>query len=254
MTLDHSPTHSLHGQTALVTGATAGIGRAVALRLAGLGADVIAHGRDASRGRLIVEEVLAAGGTARFLGADLGDADDTLRLAAEAGRVDILVNNAGIYAFTSTPDTDAASFDRHFAINTRAPFLLVGALAPAMAERGHGSIINITSTAATSPAPIGGAYGASKAAVELLTRSWATEFAASGVRVNAVSPGPTRTAGTETMLGEHIDMLGRGNLRGTVGEPDEIAAVVGFLASPESSYVNGSVFVADGGALSTMPA
>jgi len=249
-----SPVPALGGQTALVTGATAGIGRAVALHLARLGADVVVHGRDATRGGEIVDEILAAGGAARFLTADLSDTDDTLRLAAEAGRVDILVNNAGIYAFTSTPDTDAASFDRHFAINTRAPFLLVGALAPAMADRGHGSVINITSTAATSPAPIGGAYGASKAAVELLTRSWATEFAARGVRVNAVSPGPTRTTGTETMLGEHVEMLGRGTLRGTVGEPEEIAAVVGFLASPESSYVNGAVFVADGGALSTMPA
>jgi NAD(P)-dependent dehydrogenase (short-subunit alcohol dehydrogenase family) len=248
------PAQPLAGQTALVTGATAGIGRAVAHRLADLGAEVIVHGRDAARGAQIVDELVSARGAARFLGADLGDADAILRLAAEAGRVDILVNNAGIYAFTTTAGTDATSFDRHFAINTRAPFLLVGALAPAMAQRGHGSIINITSTAATSPAPVGSAYGASKAAVELLTRSWATEFAARGVRVNAVSPGPTRTAGTETMLGEHIDMLGRGNLRGTVGEPEEIAAVVGFLASPESSYVNGSVFVADGGALSTMPA
>jgi len=252
MTIDSSP-GTLSGQTALVTGATAGIGRAVARRLAGLGADVIVHGRDQARGGSVVNEIVAAGGVARFLAADLDDAADTLRLAAAAGRVDILVNNAGIYAFTSTPDTDAASFDRHFAINTRAPFLLVGALAPGMAARGSGSIINVTSTAATSPAPIGSAYGASKAAVELLTRSWATEFAAQGVRVNAVSPGPTRTSGTETMLGEHVEMLGRGNLRGTVGEPEEIAAVVGFLASPESSYVNGSVFVADGGALSAMP-
>ncbi|WP_018500942.1 SDR family NAD(P)-dependent oxidoreductase [Parafrankia discariae] len=245
---------TLDGQTALVTGASAGIGRAIALRLADLGAEVIVHGRDEQRGGQVVNEITAQGGKARFLAADLGDAEDTVGLAAAAGPLDILVNSAGVYSFTSTRDTDAASFDRHFAINTRAPFLLVAAIAPMMAERGSGTIINISSTAATSPAPIGGAYGASKAALELLTRSWATEFAARGVRVNAVSPGPTRTAGTQQMLGEHVEMLGRGNLRGTVGEPDEIAAVVAFLATPASSYVNGSVFVVDGGALSTMPA
>jgi NAD(P)-dependent dehydrogenase (short-subunit alcohol dehydrogenase family) len=244
----------LAGQTALVTGATSGIGRAIALRLAGLGAEVVAHGRDVARGTRLVGEIAALGGRARFVEADLTDVDDTLRLAAEAGQVDILVNNAGVYAFTSTPDTDAASFDRQMAINARAPFLLVGALAPLMAKRGRGTVVTVSSTAATLPAPVGTAYGASKAAVELLTHSWATEFGAAGVRVNAVSPGPVRTAGTEQMLGENVDVLGRGTVRGVVGEPDEIAAVVAFLAGPASSYVNGSVFVVDGGALSVMPA
>ena len=244
---------TLAGQRALVTGATAGIGRAIAQRLAGLGAEVIVHGRDGARGNQTVAEIETDGGQALFIAADLTEVDDVLRLAEEAGAVDVLVNSAGVYSFTSTADTDAATFDRHFVINTRAPFLLVGQIAPKMAERGHGTIINVTSTAATSPAPVGSAYGASKAALELLTRSWATEFASRGVRVNAVSPGPTRTAGTEAMLGEHIDMLGRGNLRGTAGEPDEIAEIVAFLATPASSYVNGSVWVADGGVLSTMP-
>jgi len=243
----------LTGQTALVTGASSGIGRAVAHTLAELGAEVVLHGRDEARGETLVAELAALGRSARFISADLSDADETLQLAASAGEVDILVNNAGVYSFRGTADTDAAEFDEHFAINARAPFLLVGAIAPAMAARGRGIIVNITSSAATSPSPVGAAYGASKAAVELMTRSWATEFAAQGVRVNAVSPGPTRTAGTEAMLGEHIEMLGRGNLRGTVGEPEEIAQVVGFLASPASSYVNGAIILADGGALSAMP-
>jgi NAD(P)-dependent dehydrogenase (short-subunit alcohol dehydrogenase family) len=247
-------TATLTGRTALVTGATAGIGRAIALELAGLGADVLVHGRDPERGAAVVAEVEAAGGTGRFLAADLTDAEQVLGLAAAAGAVDVLVNSAGVYDFAPTAATDAASFDRQVAINTRAPFLLVGAIAPRMAERGHGVVVNVSSTAATSPAPIGAAYGASKAAIELLTRSWATEYGAAGVRVNAVSPGPVRTAGTVAMLGEHVESMGRGNLRGVVGEPEEIAAVVAFLAGPAASYVNGSVFVADGGALSTMPA
>jgi NAD(P)-dependent dehydrogenase (short-subunit alcohol dehydrogenase family) len=240
-------------RTALVTGATAGIGRAVAIELATNGIDVIAHGRDPERGARLVEEISAKGGTARFVTADLTNPDEVLALAEAAGDVDILVNNAGVYAFTSTPDTTAESFDEQFALNTRAPFLLVGALAPAMADRGHGTVVNITSTAATSPAPIGGAYGASKAAIELLTRSWATEFGARGVRVNGVSPGPVRTAGTTALLGEHVDALGRANLRDRIGEPEEIASVVRFLVDADSSYINGAVLLANGGEPSSMP-
>jgi NAD(P)-dependent dehydrogenase (short-subunit alcohol dehydrogenase family) len=239
----------LTGRTALVTGATAGIGRAVALHLAEHGADVVVHGRDAARGDELVTEIAGRGGRARFVAADLTDADQVVRLAADAGDVDILVNNAGVYDFTGTADTSAESFDRHIAINTRAPFLLVGALAPGMAKRGHGSIVNITSTAATTAAPIGLAYGASKAAVELLTRSWATEFGADGVRVNGVSPGPVRTAGTEPM----IDLLGQATLRGRAGEPEEIAAIVLFLVDDRSSYMNGTVVLANGGERSPLP-
>lgn len=243
----------LAGRTALVTGATAGIGRAVARKLADRGAEVVVHGRDPQRGAEVVKEIAERGGRARFVGADLTNADEVVELAAGAGPVDILVNNAGIYDFTSTPDTTAASFDRHVALNTRAPFLLVGALAPAMANRGYGAIVNVTSTAATSPAPIGAAYGASKAAMELLTRSWATEFGAAGVRVNGVSPGPVRTAGTEQMFGENIEMLGQATIRGRMAEPDEIADVVLFLIDERSSYLNGSVVLANGGERSSMP-
>lgn len=180
----------LAGKTALVTGATAGIGRAVAIRLAENGAEVVVHGRDARRGAELVSAIADRGGRARFVAADLADVDEVERLAVEAGEVDILVNNAGVYEFTSTPDTTAHSVDRHLAINTRAPFQLVAALAPGMAKRGHGAIVNISSTAATSVASVGAAYGASKAAVETLTRYWATEFGGAGVRVNGVASGP----------------------------------------------------------------
>ncbi|WP_328498703.1 SDR family oxidoreductase [Streptomyces sp. NBC_00414] len=244
---------ALRGSTALVTGATSGIGKAVAQSLARQGAEVVLHGRDRSRGEALVKEIAHDGGTARFIAADLTDAEDTLRLASQAGDVDILVSNAGLYEFVPTPATDAANFDRHIAVNTRAPFLLVGALAPAMVRRGGGSIVLVGSSAARTPAPVGAAYGASKAGVEVLTRYWATEFGPSGVRVNAVSPGPVHTEGTSAMFGEHIAVLDRTNARGRAGDPGEIADIVSFLVGPASSYVNGSVLFADGGELSSLP-
>ncbi|WP_436536115.1 SDR family NAD(P)-dependent oxidoreductase [Actinoplanes sp. HUAS TT8] len=244
---------ALHGKTALVTGATSGIGKAIAQNLARQGAEIVLHGRDHARGEALVKQIVADGGTARFVAADLADADDTLRLAAAAGDVDILVSSAGLYEFAPTAATDAASFDRHVAVNTRAPFLLVGALAPGMAERGRGAIVLVGSSAARQPAPIGAAYGASKAGAEILTRYWATEFGPSGVRVNAVSPGPVHTEGTAAMLGEHIAALDKTNARGRAGRPEEIADVVAFLVSDASSYVNGAVLYADGGELSNLP-
>ncbi|WP_367124487.1 SDR family NAD(P)-dependent oxidoreductase [Streptomyces phytohabitans] len=252
MTVTHADT-PLRGSTALVTGATSGIGRAVARSLAGQGAAVVLHGRDRTRGEAVVKEIAERGGTARFVAADLADAGETLRLAAEATGADILVNSAGVFDFAPTAATGAESFDRHVAVNTRAPFLLVGALAPAMAARGRGAVVTIGSSAARMPAPIGAAYGASKAGVEVLTRYWATEFGPSGVRVNAVSPGPVRTEGSAAALGDHAEALDRTNARGRAGDPQEIADIVSFLVSPASSYVNGATLFADGGELSVLP-
>jgi len=243
----------LSGRTALITGATSGIGRAIATTFAAAGAALIVSGRDEARGAVLVAEIAASGGRARFDAADLSDPADALRLAASAGDIDVLVNAAGHYVFADTASTDAELFDLHMALNARAPFLLIGAIAPGMAARGGGTIVNVTSNAATSAAPVGAAYGGSKAAVELMTRSWASEYGPAGVRVNAVSPGPVRTEGTERMLGEHIAMLDAGTGRGRAADPLEIAEVVLFLAGPASSYLNGSVVLADGGPVSTMP-
>ena len=182
---------TLEGSTALVTGATSGIGHAVALQLARLGAEVVVHGRSAERGAKVVQEIKNDGGKAQFVAADLADPDDVRRLAAEAGPVDILINNAGIYKFGATADTDDAIFDEHVNINVRAPFILVQQLVPGMAERGKGAVVNLSTVAATIPARTGGIYGATKAGLELLTRVWADEFGPSGVRVNAVEAGPT---------------------------------------------------------------
>src|ERR1700676_5319325 len=236
---------NLEGQRALVTGATSGIGRAVALQLAREGAEVLVHGRDAARGAQTVQEITAAGGKASFVVAELGDAADVQRLANDVGEVDILINNAGISRFAPTAGFDVAAFDEMFASNVRAPFLLVAALAPAMAARGHGSIVSVSSMAGGVGIVGGAAYGATKASLEAMTRAWAAEYSASGVRVNAIAPGPVYTP---TPSGpEFITALGETTPMGRASQPEEIAEVIAFLASSRASYITGSTVAADGG-------
>jgi NAD(P)-dependent dehydrogenase (short-subunit alcohol dehydrogenase family) len=235
----------LAGERALVTGATSGIGRAVALALARDGAEVIVHGRNAERGAETVEEITAAGGQSSFVAADLTDAGDVEWLASEAGDVDILINNAGISAFGPTAEFDPAVFDKMFASNVRAPFFLVAALAPGMAARRHGSIVSLSSMAGGVGLAGGAAYGATKASLEAMTRAWAVEYSASGVRVNAIAPGPVYTA---TPSGpEFISGLGETTPMHRASQPEEIAEVIEFLASPRASYITGATVAADGG-------
>src|SRR6202171_1961594 len=143
---------------ALVTGATSGIGRAVAVKLATDGFKVIVRGRAAGRGAQTVEEIERSGGKARFLAADLGNPAEIRRLAEEVGDIDVLVNNAGFSAWGPTAELDVATFDSMFASNVRAPFYLVAGFAPSMAARGTGSIINISSMAGRIGLPGGGAF------------------------------------------------------------------------------------------------
>jgi short-subunit dehydrogenase len=142
---------TLEGSTALVTGATAGIGRAIAQQLATLGAEVVVHGRSPERGAKTVQAIENRGGKARFVAVDLSTADEVRRLADEAGPVDILINNAGVYRFGATADTDDAFFDEHVNLNLRAPYILVQKLVPGMVERGHGAVVNISTVAASTP-------------------------------------------------------------------------------------------------------
>ena len=230
--------------TALVTGATSGLGKEVALRLARDGMRVIVVGRDAARGAAVVNQIEAAGGQASFIAADLSDPADIERLAAEAGDVDVLVNNAGHSLWGPTEQTTVEDFDALFASNVRAPYLLVGAFAPAMATKGTGSIINISSMAGRIGLPNGAAYGATKAALASLTQGWTAEYSPRGVRVNAVAPGPVYTRPEARQL---FDRLGATTALKRAAEPGEIAEVVAFLASPRASYVTGAIVAADGG-------
>lgn len=238
-------------QTALITGATSGIGRAAAELLAARGFHVIVSGRNADRGEDAVRSIRAAGGQADFVQADLRDAESAKDLANAAlrvgsGRVDVLINSAGIFPFGPTADTTENTFDEVYNVNVKAPYFLVAALAPGMAERGHGAIINVTTMVAEFGAAGMALYGSSKSALVLLTKSWAAEFGPAGVRVNAVSPGPTRTEGTAAM-GDDLDQLAAAGPAGRPGTAEEIAEAIAFLATDAASFVHGAILPVDGG-------
>ncbi|MFJ9785410.1 SDR family NAD(P)-dependent oxidoreductase [Amycolatopsis sp. NPDC101161] len=242
----------LSGSTALVTGGTSGIGRATAVALAGLGAHVVLSGRDAARGEDVVSRIRASGGKADFVAADLTDAASARALADRArelgGQVDVLVNNAGIFPTGPTSSLSEADFDRVYDINVKVPYFLVAALAPEMAARGHGAIVNVSTMVAARGMAGMALYGSSKAAIELMTKAWAAEFGPSGVRVNAISPGPTRTEGT-AVFGEGLDELASAGPAGRVAAPSEMAAAIAFLVTEESSFIQGAILPVDGGRL-----
>jgi NAD(P)-dependent dehydrogenase (short-subunit alcohol dehydrogenase family) len=236
----------LAGKTALVTGATSGIGRAIAERLADEGAQVILSGRDLHRGEQVVAAIGSSGGSARFVRADLAQLEDVKRLASESGRADVLVNNAGVFPFGPTNETSEEAFDLAFDVNVKAPFFLTAAIAPQMVARGGGAIIDISTMVASFGLNGHAVYGASKAAIELLTKAWTDEYAPAGVRVNAVAPGPTRTPGTEPM-GAALDQMAATLPARHAANAEQIASVVAFLASDEASFIYGAVVHADGG-------
>ena len=237
-------TQELKGQTALVTGGTAGIGLACARLLADAGATVLITGRNRERGE---SAAAAIGGDVHFFRADMADLSSVAALVEQSAPVDILVNNAATFPGAMTVEQDVASFESTFDTNVRGTYFLVAGLVPAMLDRGYGSIINVTSIVASKGVPGASVYSASKAAVESLTRTWAAEFGPRGVRVNTVAPGPTNTEGVVAEWGDTNDELGRTLPLGRTAEPAEIAQAVLFLASGASSFVTGLTLHADGG-------
>ncbi len=242
---------STNSLTALITGGTSGIGRATANKLAELGTHVLVVGRNVKRGEKTVAEIRAAGAKADFISSDLHDASSAREVAKRAvelggGHVDILINNAGIFPFGPTHETTEEVFESVYSLNVKAPYFLVAELAPLMAKRGKGAIVNVSTMVADYGVSGMGLYGSSKAAINLLTKAWAAEYGPSGVRVNAVSPGPTRTEGTDAM-GEGLEQLAAQAPAGRPATADEIAEAIVFLATDRSSFIHGAKLAVDGG-------
>lgn len=247
-----NPIHQLTGKTALVTGASRGIGRATALALAQAGAQVLVHyGRGEKEAAAVVEEIRRAGGKAEMLAADLRAPDGPHQLAQRAraiigGRLDVLVANAGIAKDASIEDTTVEDFDALFAVNVRAPFFLVQQLLPALCK--GSSIVLLSSLAAHASVGTLSAYSATKGAIDTLVKHFASALGERGIRVNAVAPGVVATemsSFTKTEAGQ-ASTLGMQALQ-RLAQPDDIAAAVAFLASDEARWITGHTLRVDGG-------
>jgi NAD(P)-dependent dehydrogenase (short-subunit alcohol dehydrogenase family) len=243
----------LSGRTALVTGSTGGLGVAIAKALAAKGAFVIVSGRDKTRGDTVVADICASGGQATFVAADLGAGEQEIRHVATAatevagGRLDLLVNNAATLLMpTPTVDITERELRDAFAVNVFAPILLTGIVATQMARDGKGVIVNIGSIAGLRGASGSAVYCANKAAVHSLTKSWADEYGPSGVRVNAVAPGPIATERQQEYAHHLEPVLSRLPSR-RMSTPEEVADSVVFLASDAATNIHGAILSVDGG-------
>ena len=243
---------SLAGKTALVTGASRGIGRATALALAQKGAQVLVHySSAAAEAEAVVNEIRALGGRAQAICADLSAADAPHKLAARVreivgARLDILVANAGISKAAPIEETSVEDFDRLFAVNVRAPFFLVQQLLPILGE--GSSVVLLSSLAAHAAVGTLYAYAMTKGAIDTMVKHFAAALGPRGIRVNAVAPGVVETdmsnfaktdAGRDFTLG--IQALKR------IAQPDDIAGTIAFLASDEARWVTGDTIHVDGG-------
>lgn len=247
---------SLQGRAALVTGSSRGIGRAIAIALAGAGAQVVVNSRKPEACQAVVDEITAAGGTAVSAPGHAGRPEDIERAVGQAmeafGRLDILVNNAATNPqFGPLVDMGETAFDKVNEVNIKGPWLYARAAHNAWMREHGGTILNIASIGGLKSEPFLGAYGATKAAVVSLTKTMAREMGGQGIRVNAIAPGLIRTDFARILVEtpEIHDHAVAATCIGRIGEPDEIAAAALFLVSDAASYVDGHVLVVDGGAL-----
>ncbi len=241
---------NLKGKVALVTGASRGIGRAIAERLARAGAAVVVnYANSAGEAQKVVAEIKSKGGNAFAIKVDVSRVTEVVRLFDESiahfGKLDILVNNAGIAFIKSVADTTEADFDRIFNLNVKGTFFACQQAATRLADGGR--IINLSTSITARLLPAYGAYAATKGAVEQLTRSLSKEMGVRGITVNAVSPGPTETELFLTgRTQEQIDFFAKQSAFNRLGKPQDIAEVVAFLASDESGWISGQNLRANG--------
>ncbi len=244
----------LTDKTALVTGASRGIGRAIAKRLAADGAHVFVHFNQSSNSaEALVGEIEQAGGSAETIAANLEDVPSVDRLVADVKnrlgkrKLDILVNNAAIAELVPFADTDAETLDRQLAVNVRAPFQLTSGLVDSLSEGGR--VLFTSSVVAKSYFPGAPAYAITKGAIDTLTRHLAGELGERGIRVNAIAPGAIDTDMAADFLGteQSREWVKSTQALKRIGQPEDIAGVAGFLAGPDSAWVTGQVIDTSGG-------